>query len=284
MTDVYGIIGYPVGHSLSPAMHNRAFQTLGMDAMYVPFAVTPDRLEHGVRGIHGLELRGVNVTLPHKSTIMPLLDQIEPDARVIGAVNTVVRVGPKLHGTNTDAQGLVRSLEEALVPLRGARVTLLGAGGSARAAVVGIARAGAAKITVCARRKSEADALVSSLAASSAPTLLEACEWHDARTAFATTDLLVQATNATLVNSETPPIAEAFAAALPLTALPESAFVIDLVYRPLETSVLRAAKAIGRRTVDGLGMLLHQGAMAFELWTGRAPPLREMRAALMENL
>jgi len=281
MTDVYGIIGHPVGHSRSPAMHNRAFAALGIDAIYVPFAVTPDRLEQAVRGIRGLDLRGMNITLPFKTAIIELLDSVEPDARAIGAVNTIVRDGPKLCGTNTDASGLARALAEAGAPLHGSRATVLGAGGAARACVVGLARAGAREITIAARNAAETVALIAELATAAKPALLTCCEWQPAAlgVALAATDLLVQATSATLNGGV---VAEAFARALPLHCLPQHAVVVDIVYHPLETSVLQAARAQGLKTLDGLGMLLHQAALSFELWIGRAAPLTEMRAALLE--
>ncbi|HEY2736159.1 MAG TPA: shikimate dehydrogenase [Polyangiales bacterium] len=279
MTDVYGILGHPVGHSRSPAMHNRAFAVLGIDAVYVPFSVAPERLETALRGVRALELRGVNVTLPHKSAIIPLLDEIEADARAIGAVNTVYRSGTKLCGTNSDAAGLTRALAEASVPLTAAKVTVLGAGGAARACVVGLARAGAAQIAVAARQESKARALTSELEMVLPQTALSVCEWQELplTAALAESDLLVQATSATLGDGEG---AEAFARSLPLSALPAHASVVDIVYSPLDTSVLRLSRERGLRTIDGLGMLLHQAVISFELWTGQVAPIDEMRTAL----
>jgi shikimate dehydrogenase len=281
MTDVYGILGHPVGHSLSPAMHNRAFAALGIDALYVPFAVAPDRLVQAVASIRPLNLRGVNITLPHKTTIMALLDRIEPDAQAIGAVNTLFHDGDKIVGMNTDAPGLQRALEEAGLQLTAARVAILGAGGAARASVIGLARAGAAEICVCARRPAEAEALVLQLTAASGKCKLSSCALDPAALSarFGGIDLLVQASSATLEGAAG---AEAFSAALPLGDLPSHAGVVDLVYRPRETSLLRAARERGLRAVDGLGMLLHQGAIAFEKWTGRQAPLAAMRSALEE--
>jgi shikimate dehydrogenase len=282
VTAVYGIMGHPVGHSRSPAMHNRAFAVLGIDAVYVPFAVLPDRLEQAVRGIRALDLRGMNVTLPYKTSIMALLDSVEPDARAIGAVNTVLRQGSKLCGTNTDAAGLTRALEEVGMQLQGLRATVLGAGGAARACVVGLARAGAREVTVAARKADEAAVLVADLTAAAKPAQLKTCVWQsDALEAvFSVTDLLVQATSATL-DVDGGLVANAFARILPLRLLPSHAVVVDIVYHPLETTVLRAARDLGRTTVDGLGMLLHQAALSFELWTGRPAPVADMRAALL---
>jgi shikimate dehydrogenase len=277
---LYGILGHPVGHSRSPAMHNRAFALRGLSATYVPFDVAPHALADAVRGLRALGVAGWNVTLPHKTAIMSLLDEVDVVARGVGAVNTVVREGERLIGTNTDAEGLSRALREAGVTLQGARVTVLGAGGAARAAVVGLGRAGASQLHVAARRASHATALARDLAFTLSGTQLSAgtLAGEALRLAFTRTDLLVQATSATLDDG---PGAQAFADQLPLADLPKAAVVTDLVYRPLETSVLRLAAARGHTTVDGLGMLLHQGALAFERWTGQPAPLVEMRAALL---
>jgi shikimate dehydrogenase len=277
--DVYGIFGFPVAHSRSPAMHNRAFEALGLDARYVPFAVAPEHLADAVRGARALGIRGFNITLPHKTAILPWLDEIDPVARAVGAVNTVIRDGDHFRGTNTDAEGLTRALLEAGASISGSRATVLGAGGAARASVVGLARAGATRIYIAARQRERAQALVDDLSAMLPTTTLAASDLTDTslRTIFSDTELLVQATSATLDGT---PAARSFTQGLPLEALPASALVTDLVYKPLQTSLLRAAEARGLVTLDGLGMLLHQGALAFELWTGRPAPIGPMRAAL----
>ena len=278
MTSVYGIFGWPVAHSRSPAMHNAAFAALGLDAVYVPYAVPPDRLPAAVDAMRVLGIAGLNITLPHKAAIIPLLDSVDATALAIGAVNTVLRDGARLLGTNTDAEGLARSLREANVALSGAHVIVLGAGGAARAAVVGLAHAGAARIVVAARRIGESQALTALLANACDSTQLVALDLGPSLTrAAADCTLLIQATSATLGAS---PSAVDFAEALPLGVLPPHAVVCDLVYKPLRTAVLQRADALGLRTVDGLGMLLHQGALAFELWTGQAAPLAVMRKAL----
>jgi shikimate dehydrogenase len=277
-TAVYGILGWPVDHSASPAMHNAAFAHLGIDAVYVPFPVAPQGLASAVAGLRALGVRGVNVTVPHKEAILPLLDDVDADARALGAVNTVVRDGARLVGTNTDGPGLVRSLEEAGVDVKGRRVTVLGAGGAARAAVVGLARAGASRIVVAARRPDQADALRRAVQPTVCDTPIDACAMDgDLAAGFAATDLLVQATSATLGDT---PTAQSFTSALPLDALPAKAAVVDLVYKPLETTLLHAARARGLQGVDGLGMLLHQGALGFERWTGHPAPVDVMRRAL----
>jgi shikimate dehydrogenase len=279
--DVYGIFGFPVAHSRSPAMHNRAFEALGLDARYVPFAVAPEHLGDAVRGARALGIRGWNVTLPHKTAILPWLDEVDPVASAIGAVNTVIRDRDHLRGTNTDAEGLTRALLEAGATLAGTRATVLGAGGAARASVVGLARAGAGRINVAARQRDRAEALVNELRGSLPGVVLAACDLAESSltAVFAETDLLVQATSATLDGT---PAAGRFTDGLPLGLLPATALVTDLVYKPLQTSLLRAAADRGLNTLDGLGMLLHQGALAFELWTGRTAPLAPMRAALLD--
>jgi shikimate dehydrogenase len=276
VTSVYAVMGWPVAHSRSPAMHNAALAELGLDGVYLPLAVPPERLPDAVAAALELGVRGFNVTLPHKSAIIPLLAHVEPSARAIGAVNTVARDGGRFIGLNTDAGGLVRSLREAGVELAGATVVILGAGGAARAAVVGLAQAGAARITVAARRADQAQAMTLELAAHCAPALLVASDMGRALAeALITATLLVQATSATL--DERSP---GFAERLPLQLMPAGASVCDLVYQPRDTSVLRRARSLGFRGVDGLGMLLHQGALAFEHWTGEPAPLSAMRRAL----
>jgi len=275
---VYAVLGWPVAHSRSPAMHNAAFAAVGLDAVYVPLAIAPERLRAGVAAIRALGIEGCNVTLPHKQAIMPLLDEVDATARAIGAVNTVVRRGARLLGENTDGAGLCASLVQAKVALPGARAVVLGTGGAARAAVVGLADAGAERITVAGRRPEQARALVDALGNAWAATALGCCGLGGELTAAcADATLLVQATSASLGDG---PEAAAFAAALPLDALPATAVVCDLVYKPLRTAVLRRAEALGLRTVDGLGMLLHQGALSWSRWTGQPAPLAHMRAAL----
>jgi shikimate dehydrogenase len=283
VTTTYAIFGYPVAHSRSPAMHNAAFAELGLDARYVPIAVAPPDLPAAISGMRmrGADsIAGANVTLPHKTAVMPLLDRVTDDARAIGAVNTLWFEGEALCGDNTDAPGLARALQEANVPLAGAHVLILGAGGAARASIVGLARAGAASIAISARRESEAEQLARELGTVTGRCQLSALGMQpDAlAAAFAHTGLLVQATSATLDDG---PHSEPFTRALPMASLPAHAVVTDLVYKPLHTRVMLAAEARGLRTVDGLGMLLHQGALAFERWTSRVAPLQTMRAALL---
>ncbi len=273
-----GIFGWPVAHSKSPQMHESAAQALGIALRYERFEVPPEGLAAAVGAKHAAGIDGYNLTVPHKVAIMALVDEVTPAARAIGAVNTVVRRGGQYLGDNTDAPGLVRSLEDAGVQLSGAHVVVLGAGGAARAAVVGLAEAGAKEIRVLSRRPKQSEALRRALA-DAVGCGLEAAPLDEAKRHFGGASLLVQATSATLASN---PGAQAFADSLPLEALPDGAAVLDMVYKPLETTLLALANARGLLTIDGLGMLLHQGAIAFEMWTGFEPPLDVMRSALSD--
>jgi shikimate dehydrogenase len=280
MTDLIqlGIFGWPVAHSKSPQMHEAAARALEIELRYERFEVPPEDLTEAVRSRHEAGIDGYNVTVPHKEAIIELIDEVAPVARAIGAVNTVVHMDGRYVGHNTDSAGFVRSLEEAGLQIGGARVVVLGAGGAARAAVVGLANAGAEEIIVLSRRLEQSEALTQSLTATVA-CRLKAATLGEASRAFRVATLLVQATSATL---EANPGAFEFAASLPIDVLPSDTAVVDMVYKPLKTSVLARAEDRGLTIVDGLGMLLHQGAIAFEMWTGFEPPLDVMRSALSD--
>jgi shikimate dehydrogenase len=271
-----GVFGWPAAHSKSPQMHQAAARALGIDLRYERFEVAPEQLADAVRRKHAEGIDGYNLTVPHKEAIVELLDDLASSARAIGAVNTVVRAGDGYVGHNTDAPGLVRALEEAHVDLNEARAVVLGAGGAARAAAVGLSEAGASRVTVLSRRAEQGKALVSSLR-SHLECELVAAPLGRAAQHFPTATVVVQATSATLKSN---PEAREFAQSLPMESLPAGAVVLDMVYEPLKTTVLERAEARGLRVVNGLGMLLHQGAIAFEMWTGFEPPLDVMRAAL----
>jgi shikimate dehydrogenase len=279
-TRLLGVLGWPVAHSRSPAIHSAAIEALGVDAAYLAFPVRPEALPDAMAGLKALGALGMNLTLPHKVRVMPLLDAVDPAARAIGAVNTVIRDGDGWRGTNTDAPGLARSLEDAGVPLEGARVLVVGAGGAARAAVAGLAEAGAAELVVAARRPARAEAVARELKPAAPRAALRGIDLADARRVAPQTDLVVQATSATLSDDAD---AARFAASLPLDALPAHAAVVDLVYAPLETTVLRAAADRGLKTVDGLGMLVWQAALALERWLGVSPPVDVMRRAALDG-
>ena len=256
-----GILGHPVGHSLSPAMHEAALRELGIGGGYERLDTPPARLSERLREVRR-GFRGVNVTVPLKELVVPLLDGLSPAARAIGAVNTVVNEGGRLLGENTDAAGFLRSLEEAGVG--GRRAVVLGAGGAARAVVYALRGAGY-EVGIVNRTRARAEALARAFGA-------RVVGPADVREA----DLVVNATSVGLGDPSATP--------LPAEFLPSSGFAVDLVYRPLRTRFLREAEERGLAVVDGLGMLLWQGVLAFELWTGREAPVEAMRRALASAL
>jgi shikimate dehydrogenase len=270
-TRVAGIIGWPVAGSLSPAIHNAAFAACGLDWVYVAFPVPPEAVGAAIGGMRALGIAGLNVTMPHKRAVVPHLDEVAPAAARVGAVNTVVRQGNRLVGTNTDGAGLVRFLErDAGWRPAGRRILVLGAGGAARAVVAALAEAGAA-VTVAARRSAQA-AEAASLAGERGRTV--AWEAGALAEAAAVSELVVNATPLGRAGERLP---------LPEEALGAGCVVVDLVYGAGETPLLAAAARRGARAFDGLGMLIHQAALAFEAWTGVEAPLEAMRAAAAER-
>jgi shikimate dehydrogenase len=274
-TKLYGIFGYPIGHSLSPLMHNTAFAHHGLDAVYLPFAVHPARLESAVKAIAALPIHGVNVTIPHKQAVMAWLDDLSPEARLIGAVNTIQLRGGRLYGYNTDGPGFLRSLAEAGSQVKDRTVILLGAGGAARAIAVQLCLAGIRRLYLANRTPTRTEELAAFLKQSIPHADISVITMGESSLAthLPHTDIVVNATSIGMHDHD-PMI-------LPVTELGPRHLVCDIVYRPLHTRLLRAAQRQGARTVDGLGMLLHQGAQAFEIWTAHAFPISLIRERLL---
>jgi len=258
-TKIFGILGRPVAHSLSPVMHNAAFRHLGINAVYVAFPVTD--LAAAVAGLRGLAIGGVSVTIPFKEEIIPLLDELAPRAAEIGAVNTVVNRDGRLIGSNTDWLGAVTALT-AKIGLKGRHVLILGAGGASRAIVYGVIQAGG-RVSLTDIDAARAGALVKDLGAEAIPP--EAVDHCPAT-------ILVNATPVGM----TPEVE-----GIPIRPdlLDRFEVVMDIVYQPLETRLLQEAKTRGAAAIDGLQMLIHQGAAQFELWTGREAPAEIMAKA-----
>jgi len=284
-TQLVGVMGWPVAHSLSPVMHNAAFDALGMNWRYVAFPVRPGEVGAAIGGLKALGFRGTNVTVPHKEQVIPFLDQIPDRVKRFGAVNTLIidrdRNGRcMLTGDNTDVQGFVRALEQQGFEAKGQCVLIVGAGGGARGVVYGLCAAGAASVVVLNRTPERAAALVADLSPQArdtnlrsgalTPAALEGCA--------AEVDLLV---NTTTVGMWPHTEGSIWPNRRPL---PGHLVVCDLVYRPLETKLLRQARAAGALAIDGLGMLIAQGALSFEMWTGVWPPEDVMRAACIKVL
>ena len=273
-----GLIGWPVGHSKSPAMHNAAFSAAGVDGYYALLPVHPDRVGEAVAGLRALGFRGANVTVPHKQAVIPFLDELTPEARAIGAVNTIiVREDGALIGTNTDAAGFWQDLQELGAPLAelaGSAALILGAGGSARAVAYALASHGI-PARILARRPEQARSLVASLSPHlPAAGLLSAHAWPELPALAPSSRLIV---NCTPVGMSPNIDASPWPDDLPFR--PEQ-MVYDLVYNPRQTRLMAQAAAAGARAHHGLGMLVHQGARAWELWTGQPAPVDVMRAAV----
>lgn len=265
-TELFGIIGSPVRHSLSPAMHNAAFASLGMNRVYVPLPVRD--LAQAVSGLRGLGFKGASVTVPHKEAVLPFLDELDPVAEQIGAVNTLLLRHDDagrtvVRGCNTDWLGSNAALAAAGIALERSRVVVAGAGGSAKAVGFGLAQAGA-KVIITNRTAASGMKLAQWLSCEF--VALDDLPWL-------TADVFV---NTTSVGMEP----DVDGIIVPPGMLSRFAVVMDIVYAPLKTRLLREAEAAGCRTVDGLAMLLHQGAEQFRLWTGEAAPEAAMRSAL----
>ena len=274
-TIICGIIGDPIEHSMSPLMHNTAFKTLGLDYAYVPFKVKSLELRKAIEGIRGMNLRGVNVTIPHKVAVMPLLDRIDPLAEKIGAINTIVNDDGILTGYNTDAAGFLQTLHERGIELAEKRVLLLGAGGAARA-IGNILAAEKVKLIVLNRRQelSWAEDLACRLVQSyGADVEVGELTNENLKNAITNVDILVNATSLGMSpdNEQTPVPADLFQANIT---------IFDIIYNPLPTRLLQEAKAAGVRTIDGLEMLVQQGAVSFEKWTGIKAPIDVMRKSV----
>ena len=276
-TRICGIIGDPVEHSMSPVMHNAAFEALGLDYVYLPFHVQGEELKEAINGIRALKIVGLNVTIPHKMAVIPFLDKLDPLAERMGAVNTIANENGALAGYNTDASGFLQALRAQGIEPDGKSIVILGAGGAAKGISFILAGAGAS-LVILNRTLSRAEELASQIARYyhqkvEAMTLNEA----NLKRAFERVDVLVNTTSVGMVPDvdRTP---------VPGNLLNSHLAVSDIVYNPLETRLLREAKAAGARTIDGLDMLVWQGALAFEKWTGRKAPFEIMKQAALKAL
>lgn len=279
-TSLVGLIGWPVAHSLSPRMHNAAFAELDLDWAYVPLPVHPEHVEQALKGLAALSFVGANVTVPHKQAVMRYMDELSDAARITGAVNTIHFQNDKFYGYNTDAIGFLNSLKESNYDPQGMRVAVLGAGGAARAVVFALARGGADSIIVLNRTAERGAFLVGDLAAAfpNSSLTFEALTTTSLAVLDSTVDLVINSTSAGMYpNVEASP----WPADVPM---PANVIFCDLVYNPLETVFLARARSAGATTIDGLGMLVHQGAYAFEKWTGQSAPVDVMRQACLSKL
>ena len=271
-----GLIGWPIEHSLSPVMHEAAFSALGLDWRYLAMPVRPGGINDAIDGLVALGFRGANVTIPYKQAVLPLLDDLSQEARQIGAVNTIViEGGGRTIGHNTDFGGFIASLRDGGFNPSGKTAIIAGAGGGARAVVHALLAAGVEKVTVLSRTRARAQELMRSFGDSRVHTgkLDQEQIIEGARSA----NLLVNATPVGMWPNVGGSIWPDGA------GIPAHLTVLDLVYNPLETRLLQLAKESGAQAISGIEMLIHQGAAAFELWTGMSAPIDAMRRALKEG-
>jgi shikimate dehydrogenase len=271
------LLGDPVEGSLSPAIHNAAFKELNLDCVYVAVRVPSRYLADAVNGIRALKISGFNVTIPHKVTMLGLLDELNESAAAVEAVNTVVNRGGRLVGFNTDGEGALRALQSRIGSIRGKRIVLLGAGGAARAIVFALSKAGG-KVTVANRTLMKAEAMASIVRQKLGKEIrVIRFEKKSLKKAIEEADILINATSVGMhpKSNETPVTAD---------MLHSDLLVNDIVYKPLRTRLLMEAERAGAASMDGLGMLVNQAASSFKIWTGRNPPIKAMRDAAEEAL
>ncbi|MGX6442825.1 shikimate dehydrogenase [Neobacillus sp. K501] len=274
MKKLFAVLGDPIGHSMSPVMHNDLFAFYKMDAHYHPFLVKKEGLKTVVEGLKAIGIAGFNVTIPHKSEIIPLLDEVDELARSIGAVNTVVNKNGRFIGYNTDGPGFLRGLEPYISSLTGKKVLVIGAGGAAKAIYFTLAKNKPVVIDIANRTVQKAAELIE---ACPFETSSKALSLEEAGDQLGNYDLIIQTT----MIGMSPKITDQ---PIELDHLAKNALVCDIIYNPLETLILSEAKKQGARTQTGLDMFVYQGALAFELWTGIFPDIQRMRENVLEQL
>jgi shikimate dehydrogenase len=271
-TSLACVLGDPVRHSVSPALHNAAFAALDLDWVFLAFEVPHHYADDAIAGMRALGVCGASITMPHKEAAVHACDEVTPRATMLRSVNCITRLPDgRLRGDSTDGEGFVRSLTDAGVEASGRAALVLGAGGAARAVAVALCEAGA-RVSVSARRAGAADAVAGLTSRREVDGDMAATiPWDDRAAAAASADIVVNATPIGMLTDNSSPLAP--------STLHAGHAVVDLVYTPRETPLLAAARAAGATAVDGLGMLVHQAAIAFEQWTGLPAPVAVMRTA-----
>jgi len=276
-TKILGIIGHPISHSMSPVMHNIALSDLNLDYVYLAFDVLPKNLENALKGMRALNIKGINITIPFKESVIPYLDIIDPLAQKIGAVNTIKLQDDVIYGKNTDAAGFKKSLNEAQINPSGLDVLLLGSGGAARAISYTLID-NINRLAIINRTKQNAEQLVSRLKKeSNSPIVAKKLTNINLKNEINIADLLINATPVGMYPSQHDSIINPKMLHRDLT-------VIDLVYNPLETQLIKDAKIAGCITLNGLDMLINQGSLAFEWWTNKKPNTSLMKGKIIELL
>ena len=278
-TAVCGVIGDPIEHTMSPVMHNAAFKKLGLDYLYVPFRVRKEELGKAVEGMRALNIRGLNVTIPHKVAIIPLLDKLDPLVEKIGAVNTIVNDGGVLTGYNTDATGFLQALLEEEVEPEGKNIVILGAGGASRAVSFILAERGASLVILNRQLELDWAEELARRISQSFNKEVKALILNEENLAVVLerADVLVNATSVGMSPKidETP---------VPARLLKPGLIIFDILYNPIQTRLMKEAEAAGAQTIGGLDMLVWQGALAFEKWTGHKAPYDLMKREVIKAL
>lgn len=277
---LFGIVGHPIAHSLSPLMHNTAFKLLGLEYRYDAFDVEPVALSDAMKDFREEGFSGLNVTIPHKEAMFDLVDEIEESAQLVGAVNTVCFTDGKAKGYNTDVHGVIKSLEMYKQEIDGKVILLIGAGGSARAVVYAVlSKFAPAELVIVTRTVSRAEDLVKRFSSLTRTTITTMSTAQDSFSdALQRASVVINATPVGMSpNVNNSPLLEN-------APIHDKQIFMDLIYSPLETALLKRAASIGARTISGLEMFLHQGARAFEIWTGEVMPLNDVRRVVLERL
>jgi shikimate dehydrogenase len=274
-TVICGLIGDPVEHSMSPVIQNTAFKTLNLDYVYVPFRVTKEALPKAVYGMRALSIRGLNVTIPHKVSVLPLLDKIDEKAMKIGAVNTIFNANGLLTGYNTDAEGFIRPLIEKDINLAGKKILVIGSGGAAKAVVFALVEQNA-KVVIINRSQEKANELAKQLKSQFSVNVdTFSLDESNFKNTSASVEMIVNTTSIGMGTNDTP---------IPARFLRKNLVVYDIVYNPLRTRLLREAEIVGAMTISGADMLAWQGAIAFEKWTGYKAPFELMKNEIYRKL
>jgi len=274
---VCGVIGDPIEHTLSPTMHNAAFNHLKLDFIFLAFRVKAAQLENAMRGMRGLGIRGLNVTMPHKNAVIKYLDAVDPTVKFLGSANTILNDDGRLLGFNTDGVGALKALRENGVELDGKKLLLLGAGGAAKAIAFSIAKE-VGELVILNRVSEKAKELAEALSVTYGKKVVgEALSPSVIQKSLQDADILI---NATSVGMH-PHVSQSLVA--PQWLKPDLT-VMDIVYNPVETKLAKDAKAAGAHVISGVEMLLYQGAASFEIWTGRSAPIEVMRKAALNKL
>lgn len=276
-TRVCGVIGDPVEHTLSPLIHNAAYQALKLDYVFLAFKVKPAQVAHAVHGMRALNIRGLNVTMPHKSVVLQHLDRVDLSAQIVNSVNTILNKENTLFGFNTDGIGALRAFKENGVETKGRKILLLGAGGAARAIAYTLAKE-TDEIAVLNRTAKTAKALAKILEnALSKKVTTGSLSSSDVAQNLKDSDIIVNATSVGMrPNFDESPV--------PSRLLRSDLTIMDIVYNPLETRLIKEAKTVGANVINGVEMLIYQGAASFELWTGKSAPVDVMRKAVLDHL